>query len=173
MTKTPAQLDAEIAEENDKTLVKAWKATGKPLYDMPNYNEVAAAIARQKKRAKLAKADQRAGKGAKLTNVTSLNLFTLANLVAKNGGHVRFPNRIEATDRNGIMRCMEGKYIQVDGRDLALTATGKQAVADYYVSELEREAKSPTTDPYYLKRQRDKVELFERALATLSSERAA
>ncbi len=65
---------------------------------------------------------------AKTITPTDLNLFTLTNLVIRNGGRATFANRIEATERNGISRCMAAGLIAVEGSSLTLTAEGTPIV---------------------------------------------
>ena len=168
-------LDADLAK--DEKLITEWKLAGGRSKDRRNIDYGSPlywALYRDDQRKKVAKREAKKGKvGA----VTDLNLFTLANVVVRHGGHVRFPNAFEATERNGIKRCIDGGYVRVEGKQLALTPSGTTAVADYLITELEREAKQPAKlglngDDYYKKRQDAKVASYEKAMSTLGSERA-
>lgn len=159
-------------QANDDRLITEWRlAGGKPK----NRNQVEYAsplywaLYRDDQRKKLAKREAKKGK---LVTVTDLNLFTLAELVADNGGHVRFPNQIDATQRNGIKRCVDGGYLRIVGKDLVLTPAGKTAVADYLIMEIDKENRRPAKDDYYGPKQAAKLAKFEHAVATLGSERA-
>lgn len=59
---------------------------------------------------------------------TDLNLFALTELVIANGGRIAFSNRIAATDRPHIVRCMRAGLIAADGEMLRLTDAGRAIV---------------------------------------------
>ena len=169
--KTPAQLEADIREELDKERIAEWKRRGGNKQADTSWHsdrELMYAFDRQRRRDA---ARKREAKKGKLTNVTDLNLSALADVVVGYGGHVRFPNALQATDKPHIKRCIDGGYVTIEGKQLALTATGKSAVADYLIADLERQGQYPATDPYYIKRQMERVEKFEKALDTLTSEK--
>lgn len=165
MSKTSAQLDAEIRNAADDKLIAEWKAGGgkaKDRYALPYGTPLYWALSREDQRKKVA---AREAKKNKPVNVTHTNLFALAELVMKHGGHARFPNAIEAVDRPHIKRCIDAGYVNVEGRELALTPYGKEAVGDYLVGEIGREEKFPSiNDPA---RQATRVAKLERSLAAL------
>lgn len=165
-------IDDKVQKEQDDTLITEWKLGGgrpKDRHALPYGTPLYWALARDDQRKKIA---NREAKKGKLGKVTGLNLFTLAELVVDNKGHVRFPNQFESTSRNGIKRCVDGGYLRIEGKELALTPAGRVAVADYLIREIEKENKHPSKDNYYGPRQTERVAKLERAVATLGSERA-
>lgn len=166
MSKTPAELDAEI---QDHLRIAEWKKTKQKRHAVEYGSPLYWALAREDRRKKDAATTARK---AKPVNVTPLNVFTLGNLVLNHGGHVRFPNAINATDRSGLARCVRGGLVKVEGRDLVLTSSGRAAIGDWIVSELDREARSPAKDDYYRERQALRVHKLEHAAETLGNEHA-
>jgi hypothetical protein len=168
MDKTAADLDKEI---QDHLLITAWKKTKQPRSQIEYGSPLYWALSREDRRKKEAATARRK---AKPTNITALNLSTLGETVVNYGGHAKFPNQINTTDRNGIKRCMDGGYVKIVGADLALTPAGRAAVGDWIVAELENEAKHPVRadDTYYQERQQLRVHKLEHAAQTLGNERA-
>lgn len=166
MSKTAAELDKDI---EDQLLIDAWKKTKTPRHQVEYGSPLYWSLARDDKRKKeLALAKRK----AKPTTITDLNLFTLASVVVDYGGHVKFPNQIEPTQRAGMKRCVAGGYVKIVGKDLVLTPAGRAAVGDWIIDELDKEAKNPSTDDYYRARGITRVAKLEHAAATLGNESA-
>jgi len=60
---------------------------------------------------------------------TDINMFALTGLVRQHGGHLTFPNRLEAVDRPHIKRCITFGLVEVVDRNrLRLTSVGAEIV---------------------------------------------
>ena len=115
------------------------------------------------------------------TVATSTNRFALGEIVIRNGGATVFPNRIEATERTHLKRCIAAGLLTVaDRAHLALTPAGvKTALRE--LRDAERRALTPSrndpdpSDPRpavqaEVARRRRKIEALATAIDRLSSE---
>jgi hypothetical protein len=76
----------------------------------------------------------------KPTYVTGTNLFALKEMVLEYGGPA-FPSRVPAVHAPHLKRTVAAGLVEVVGNTARLTSTGREAVADSLVNDIERERK--------------------------------